>query len=254
MNRNRIMWGIVSLVVLMTIAIAFGTPDSHSQQKPQPTPSQQSSGYDDLSKYAIADFDAPESRNASERERRQRISERYDDQDLVLPNPHPNDGGAMVYDEMPPAPLFPVSDSDLIIIGRTISGDAFLSNNKRGVYTEFAVQIDQMLKNDTGTKLSVGVSVFTDRAGGFVRYRDGKKLIYKIAEHRMLWTNSSYLLFLSSDKQSPNYKLLTGYELVGDRIEQLDTGRSFEEFKNMTRSNFIDMIRTAIKTAHRSSK
>lgn len=247
MKSNRIIWGFVALTVLTTIAVTFGTLDSHSQQKPQPTPTQQDKGFEDLSKYAVADYDAPESRDAEERDKRGRAGKRYDGQHLIIPNPHPNDGGAMLYDELPPPPLLPVAESNLIVVGKIVNANAFVSNDKRSVYTEFAISVDDVIKNDLSVNLEKGAVITTDRVGGMVRYSDGRKLIYRVAERKMLWLGGEYILFLAQDKGSPNYRLVTGYELTATNdFSQIDTGRKFDQYKGVRKSEFIETIRAEV--------
>jgi len=220
MKSNRIIWGLVTLIVLTTIAVSLGTMSSHSQQdtsKKQDN-KQDNNGSEDLSKYAIADYDAPEPDNAIEREKRILKNKRYDNQIFVVKNPHPETDGVDLIDEIPRPPVIPTAESNLVIIGEIINVNAFLSNDKKGIYSEFAVRIGEILKEEGSNKVASGDSITVDRAGGFVRYPNGQKVLYSISQQDLPRVGSRYVLFLKTDKQSPNYEIVTGYELKEDKV------------------------------------
>lgn len=260
MKNNRIMWGIVALVVLTTIAIALGTLEIHSQQnsanQSSATPTPNHDGSEVLNKYAVVDYDAPEPTNATEREERKQKNKRYDNQDWVFKNPHPDDSGVGRFDETPPPSIIPITESDLVIVGKVVNVTAHLSNDKLGVYSEFTIQIRQILKNDASQKVEREDSVTADRAGGFVRYPNGQKVLYRLSERALPKVGNEYVFFLTNDKQSPNYEILTLYELKESGVTQLDSGRSFDDFKNASKQNFIEMIHKKISEAstHKESR
>jgi hypothetical protein len=231
-------------MVLLTIAVSIGTISSHSQKD---TSKINDDGVtDDLSKYAVVDYDAPESANAVERKERKLKNSRYDKQDWVLKNPHPDDGGVGRYDEAEPPPIIPADESDLVIVGKIIDVSAHLSNDRQGVYSEFVIQADKILKNDISKEVEQGKLVTADRAGGFVRYPNGQKVIYRNSERGLPYVGNEYVFFLTKDKISPNYQILTLYELKDAEIIQLDYGRNFEDFKKSNKQDFIESVRNKI--------
>lgn len=258
MKSNRIIWGIISLVVLTTIAVSFGTLSSHSQQKSinqsQPTPTPGSTGFEDLTKYAVADYDAPASNNAAEREERKTKSKRYDNQDFVVKNPNPKTGMAKLFDAVTPPVALPVAESNLIIIGEIINASAYLSNDKRNVYSEYNVRVNEILKEDSSNKIFSGNCISMDRRGGYVRYPNGQKVLYLIDEQNLPGVGSRYVLFLISDKQSPNYEILTGYELKENKIIPLDTVIGFDSFTGINELNFIKAVRDKISEPAKTVK
>jgi len=257
MKRNRVMWGLVSLVVLTTLTISFGRLDSRSKEKyknqPHPTSTPDKGGFEDLSKYAIAEYNAPEPENAQERDKRRLVSQRYDKQDWVRINLHPDTGGVGRYDEdeKPPPEIIPNAESDLIFIGRIVDVKAYLSNDKEGVYSEFTIRAEQILKNDASKKVEQGGTITTDRAGGFVSYPNGQKVLYRHNELGLPFVGNEYLMFLTNDKKSPNYSILTLYELKDGAVIQLDSKRRFDDFKNISRLRFLDVVKNKIvESAH----
>lgn len=252
MKSNRIIWGLVALVVLITIAVSFGTKNSHSQQGN--SNKQDNKGYEDLSKYAVVDYDAPEPTNATEREERKLKNKRYDNQDWVLKNPHPDDSGVGRYDEQTPPPLIPADESNLVIVGKIVKVTAHLSNDKLSVYSEFTIRVEQILKNDVSREVKQEEFIIADRAGGYVRYPNGQKVLYRLSERGLPKVGSEYVFFLTSDKQNPNYEILTLYGLKDARIIQLDYGRKFDDFKNASKQNFIEAVRNKISESSTSKE
>src|SRR5437762_2851751 len=93
----------------------------------------------DLSKYGSVEYD----KNDPDRldSRRVTISQRYDNDHWVYSRVHPETGGVGRVKEEPPPPLIPVDESACIVIGRVGKVEAFLSNDKHGVYSEFTIKI-----------------------------------------------------------------------------------------------------------------
>lgn len=244
MKSNQTMWVLVSLVVFATVSISIGTMSSHSQQ--DNSKKQDNKGYENLSKYAVVDYDAPETANLVDVEERRLKNKRYDNHYLVVKNPHPEDGAVTYIDEEAPLPMIPADESDLIIIGEIVNANAYLSNDKRGVYTEFTIQIGEILKSSVSHKMNQGDTVKADRVGGFVRYPNGQKVLYKDAQKDLPQIGGRYVLFLKTDKRSPNYEILTGHELKDDSFSPLDTKRRHDDFKGLNKLNFIKAIRNKI--------
>lgn len=167
MKSNRIMWGIVSLVVLVTAVVSFGTFESHGQNdKPleiKETPTPEIKDTRDLSMYGSVNYTSvPENPSSA----RFPINRRYDDQEWVYKViNYPETGGIGRITEDPPPPLYPVEESGLIVIGEIASVKAFLSNDRGCVYSEFTIRIDELLRNNESGKTSSKI-VKADREGG----------------------------------------------------------------------------------------
>jgi hypothetical protein len=244
MKSNKI-WGSVLIIVLTTIAVSLGTIGSHSQQD---TSKKQDNKEvrEDWSKYLVVDYDAPEPANLEEREKRKLKNKRYDNQHWVVKNTRPDIVRVGLVDEVPPPPMIPAVESDFIIVGEIIDANAHLSNDKRGVYSEYTVQVSEILKEDGLNKVKLGHSVTVDREGGFVRYPNGQKLLYRHSDKDLPQIGSRYVLFLINAERSPNYRILTGYELKESNVIPLDTAIASENFTGISELNFIKVIRNRI--------
>ncbi|HST53267.1 MAG TPA: hypothetical protein VLJ61_14750 [Pyrinomonadaceae bacterium] len=146
----------------------------------------------------------------------------------------------------------PIAQSSVIIIGEALSANTHLSNNKNGVYTEFSVRINEILKSDNPALIPNSI-LSVDRPGGFVRYPDGHKLLYRIFGLNMLRVNKHYLLFLDNTEQSPNYQVLTGYEMTANGISPIDVAPQFDAYKGMDGISFAQTVRDAIKQNSQTS-
>lgn len=193
------MWGLTALVVLTTFAISFGTKDGYSQKE---TPkSQNNSPFGDLSKYSVVDFNASDSANATEREERVIKNKRYDKKLFIAKNPDSQEFAWIVSDVETAPPVIPYAESRLIVIGNIQNSKVFLSNEKAGVYSEYSVCIEAILKEDSRKKRTVGEIITTDRAGGIVRYPNGHQMLYRIDWQDLPEVGGRYLLFLSNDDE-----------------------------------------------------
>ena len=203
------------------------------QTKPKPTHTPSKTGRD-LTKYAIADYEGVDAEDPKERKKREEIGKRYDQMHLVASKPHPDDGGVSVVDYLDRPLAIPALESNLIIIGEICSAKAFLSNNKRGVYTEFEVLSLEVLKGDDLKKTGYSRLISIDREGGYVRYPNGQKVFYWVSGFDLPKVGGRYLLFLTRKDDSTNYRILTGYELKADGADPLDNV-SFSAWTIVTR-------------------
>jgi len=239
------MWGVVALFVLLTIAVSFGTTSSYSQKEtPKETPKEQNkSPLGDLSKYPIAEYDAPESTDVAEREARKIKNKRYDKKPMVLMNPASDDILVMgSHPEVRP-PAIPFSASTLVVTGEIINSQASLSNDKEAVYSEYSVKLQTILKPDKNKELTTGESITVDRTGGLVQYPNGQKILYLIQAYNLPEVNARYVFFLTrNDDTNPNYNILTAYQLKNGSVTALDSEPGFRKFNGMKETEFINLV------------
>ncbi len=246
MKSNRIMWTLVTLVVLTTMAITFGTRDSQSQEtnrQAQSTPTPAANPFGDLSKYPIADYDTLEPSETVAREQRKIKSARYDEFELVSKKVSPDTTAIIVSDgEIIPLAI-PYSDSSLVIVGEILSSNAFLSNDKSGIYSEYSIQIQAVIKEDRDKKAQIGEIITIDRTGGLVKYPNGQKVLYMNDWQSLPEVGARYILFLTKDKiQNPNYKIVTAYQIKDGVVIALDNFPKFREFNGKKEAEFIKLV------------
>lgn len=145
-------------------------------------------------------------------------------------------------------PAFPLQQSTAVVLGSVTDARARLSNNKKGVYSEFTLQIEDVLKNDAAKSLTSETEVVVDREGGRVRLPSGKLGMYYITGQRMPVVNRRYVLFLSGEA-STGFTIVTGYELSGGKVAPLDrpgSGHPFTSYDGADEKSFLEELRGAV--------
>lgn len=137
----------------------------------------------------------------------------------------------------------PAESSDAVIVGTVQDARAHLSPDKTGVYSEFGVKVDEVLKDSTNL-ISVGGLVAADREGGRVRYPSGEVAPYTINAQGMPRVNKQYVLFLKGGEDG--FRIVTGYELRGGKAHALDFVAKFEKFNGTDEATLLRLIREAI--------
>jgi hypothetical protein len=148
---------------------------------------------------------------------------RYDNEGIVKSEIDPRIAN-VVREPLEDISDLPTDTSDLIVEGRVTNSAAFLSSDKGAVYSEFTVQVSDVLKDISGLNVRTGHSIVTERFGGRVKYPNGQIVRYGIVGQGSPAEGRNYLFFLSRAEQG-NYNLLTAYELQGNKVQALDGAR-----------------------------
>lgn len=159
---------------------------------------------------------------------------------------------------------FPVALSDSIVIGTITGAQAYVSSDKTGVYSEFAVYLEDILKNSSRTPFNVGNTIATEREGGRIRYRSGCIRRYKFHRQGIPHAGRRYLFFLRYTEQGDTPYILTAYELRAGRVFPLDgldettsnignTLPQFAAYENADETEFLDALRKALKESPSAS-
>lgn len=265
MNKNRVMWIVVFIVVTITIATSIRTSRSQNQeiqlQQKQDGISQDKRDFrmkdrkEYEAQFPIADYDEPETSNLEERQKRKEKSKRYDNHSLVVvKNPGSGYVEGQLVDEKPPTPAIPTAESKAVIIGEVLDAKAHLSSNKQGIYSEFTVRVDEILKNNDSQKIVQGSSIIADREGGSVRYSDGQKILYTVSGKGMPRIGKRVVLFLTQSDQSSNYYILAGYEFKEGKVYSIDGGLQFRKFEGLNETDFMTTLRRALAPPPRKTE
>ena len=254
MQHNKKRWALFLEALTLMILTLVLSAQSQGQDKSSLPEQKQKDISDSLrwwkefeSQFPVVDYDAPESDSADRAERILK-NNRYDNKGILGVSselPGDGEGQSHSFDTVPYAGI-PVLESEIIIIGEILKAEAFLSNNKKAVYSEFTVRIDEVLKNNSENLTKDNRIVF-DRQGGTVRYKNGKTRVYNIRPYGMPRVGKRYVLFLRNLEKSPNYEIVTGYELKADNtIVNLDDFPQFEEYKGTDEKSFMKTVRETI--------
>lgn len=117
-------------------------------------------------------------------------------------------------------PALPIGRSALVVVGQVVDAKAFLSNDNTGVYSEFSVSIEQVVKNNNSAPVFHGDLVSTERWGGRVRFPSRRIITYGNRGQGMPSVGQRYLFFL--ERNPEQYTILTAYELSSGKVYPLD--------------------------------
>jgi hypothetical protein len=117
-------------------------------------------------------------------------------------------------------PALPVVRSTLVVLGQVADAKAYLSNDKSGVYSEFRISVERVIKNDISSPAFPGQLVTAERWGGRVRFPSGRVLIFGNRGQGVPRAGERYVFFLEGDAQQ--YSILTAYGLASARVHPLD--------------------------------
>jgi hypothetical protein len=141
-------------------------------------------------------------------------------------------------------PALPVAQSAVIVVGEVLDAQAHLSEDKTNVFSEFTVRIGNVFKSDVSLP---GTEITVERLGGYVKYPDGRRLLYRVGTTLMPRVGGRYLFFLTASPQL-DLSILTAYELATDGVSPLDSSARFEEFKGKDEAAFLAALNKALKT------
>lgn len=150
-------------------------------------------------------------------------------------------------------PAFPVTKSNLIVVGEVLRAKAYLSNDKSGVYSEFDIRVDDILKDDGGW-LAGGNLLVAERSGGAVRFPSGRVQRYRSLHQGTPQIGRRYVLFLKRGNEAQGFLILTGYELREGYVVPLDgqdagrqkTNLAFAAYDGAEEEMFLNSLREAI--------
>jgi hypothetical protein len=119
-------------------------------------------------------------------------------------------------------PALPVAKSAAVILGEVTQAQAKLSEDETNIYSEFTIQIANILKNDNNFSLGVGNSVVVERLGGRLRLHSGKVIVAQTDKQDLPRIGKRYVFFLTRDEGDEDFHILTGYELRDGKVFPLD--------------------------------
>ena len=206
MKRTSIINGLGPIVLLLLIV---GT--TLGQEVAPETTVIETNRAEFFAKFAVTGYDSPLPEDPEELAQRRIKNQRYDNQNWVAKSPNPEADYARRSIAVQPLPALPVDESDLVVTGLAIGVTAHLSNDKTGIYSEYTIRVDQVLKDGLSKNLTSASTITIDRAGGAVLYPNGHRLAYFIAERKLPVVGAMYALFLRDDKRSKNYEIVALY-------------------------------------------
>jgi hypothetical protein len=180
----------------------------------------------DFSRFPIVDFQAREAVDPTAKAAREAKGRKYNSKHM----PQLSDDTHQIFSNTDwdvRLPALPVERSTAVVIGRVMSAHAYVTPDKTGIYSEFHVAVDSVIKNDPKNTINADATITVERNGGRARMPSGKIVISWVNHQNMPRVGGRYLLFLTHDFQTSNdtskdFYLLTGYELRDGLVRLLD--------------------------------
>ena len=267
-NHRKTSFLLFALLVTLGITVSV-TLRGHSQnQNKTASPNQ-----DNLKKaaedfYTITDYDSPEPADPQKRALRQARGKRYGvpaqkgvDPKRFMITEKKGDFLGGPSSHAPAEPAIPIVQSDAVIIGEITGAQAFLSEDKTAIYSEFKVRIEEVLKDGSPASLTHDSEIVAERSGGAVRFASGKITRVGFEGKPLPRIGRKYLLFLKYSAEGQDFILITAYELRAGQVYPLDgltlEGKAlwpyeaYQKYKGADEASFLNEVRQAIATAGR---
>ena len=227
------------ILLVVIIAVSTGMAALHNQLRQSPLPNGQQ--VIDKSSWPLTDYTIQRSTDPEIRARREMRGKKYDKSDFRVHPEDPSENTTKVDVVDPKLPSIPVTQSNLIVIGEVTSAQAYLSNDQTGVYSEFKVQIDDVLKSNITESVAPGSLIDAEREGGRVRFSSGRIHWYSVDKENMPVVGRRYVFFLTCEDQSLH--ILTAYELRGAKVVPLDQMPQFKTHDGENETEFLNTLR-----------
>jgi hypothetical protein len=241
-GHTKLVLLIVTVLVLIVTAMAAlrGQDQDRSSSKEQKTISKE----EFESQFPIADYSAPELADPVKRAKRKAKSKKYDNSEMSV---SPSGDVTSSFEHWATGlSALPVNRSCAVVIGEVLGAQAYLSNDKTGVYSEFNIRVDKVLKNASAS-LATGKDIVVERPGGRVRFPSGHVNQYFTVGQGMPRVGRRYILFLTGNEQ--DFQILTGYEIRAGHIFLLDNpggGHPITAYKGMDEALLLNDLQVAI--------
>jgi hypothetical protein len=141
----------------------------------------------------------------------------------------------------------PADKSDAVIIGEVRDAEAFLAEDRTGIYSEFTISINEVMKNDAASPLAG--SVVAERTGGAVKFPNGRTRAFRLNGMGFPRVGRQYVFFLRRNSDGGDYSILTGYELRGGKVTPLDgQGKKlrFSQYSGADAEAFLREVRASV--------
>lgn len=231
------------ILVFGTLGLTFATRNqTHSSKATEDVRKQQQ---EKKGKFPVADYDEPELTDPKKNHARKEKKRRHNNFSMVAKNPPEWQAELLFIDEgLALTPALPVARSGLVLLGEVKTAEAHVSENKENVYSEFTVLVTKVFKT-ANSSVTEGTEITIDRIGGFVRYPNGRTVLYRVSGKNMPAVGERYIFFLTSPNDQ-DLIIVTAYGLGASGVTPLDDSPQFEEFRGTAEDVFLQKLHDSL--------
>lgn len=151
--------------------------------------------------------------------------------------------------DIPEAPIITAADflknlsceADAVVVGYPVSKKAHLSEDETFVYTQYEFSVEEVIKDNLTSPITVNNSIQITRPGGVIKL-DNRKITVKDELYEPLQIRKKYLLFLNFVPVANGY-MVTGSEgdflLENNSFKKLSKGMAPDELKKGDNPNLL---------------
>ena len=234
---------VLFILVFGTLGLTFATRNqTHSSKATEDVRKQQQ---EKKGKFPVANYDEPELTDPKKNQARKEKKQRHNNFSMVAKNPPEWQAELLFIDEgLALTPALPIARSGLILLGEVKTAEAHVSENKENVYSEFTVLVTKVFKT-ANSSVTEGTEITIDRIGGFVRYPNGRTILYRVSGKNMPAVGERYIFFLTS-RNDQDLIIVTAYGLSANGVTPLDDSPQFEEFRGIAEDVFLQKLHDSL--------
>jgi hypothetical protein len=133
----------------------------------------------------------------------------------------------------------PAESSNCVVLGHVRSAKAFVTSERKGVYSEFSIVVDSVVVQDSTQHIAPGSTLLGIRGGGTVVFPSGhqRKVLFEGIGYPKI--GPQYLFFLRLQPNSDDYGILTAYELTNGKAYALDDGEPFQRYEGVDQASLL---------------
>lgn len=151
-------------------------------------------------------------------------------------------------------PGLPIS-STAIVIGTIKGGKAFVSEDHTFVYSDYQVEIGEVIKPDPARLIPLGGKIVAWVSGGSILFPSGHLRHFVISGRGFPESGTQYVLFLRrTDPALRDYAIATAYALKNGVVLPLDDNEESKAFDGIKIDEFLNTLRTALTTVEEGGK
>jgi len=135
-----------------------------------------------------------------------------------------------------------------VVIGKIASGDAYLNDERTGVFSEYRILVKEVLKTDSKSVVSAEDGLNVWRMGGSLKFHSGHLKHFLIAGIGFPEVGNEYLFFLhTTDSRIKDYAITAAFSLSDQVVYSLDARQDQCGFDGTAVNDFLSTVRKEIR-------